>query len=302
MQGELENCAICPRECHINRIAGHTGYCGYDAGYHIASIVIHGGEEPPINGSHGICNVFFKGCNLRCSYCQNYQISRPKGDNDPMSLEVVIDRITECLDHGIEAVGFVNPSHFTPHVRRIIDELHKRDYFPITVYNTNAYDHVRTLEALEGIIDVYLPDFKYMDSIPSLKFSGAGNYPSVAAAAIKEMYRQKGSTVVLNENGQAITGLIIRHLVLPGHCYDSVKILEWIASELSPSIHLSLMSQYYPTACVADDPVLGRHVTHAEYRKVLYAMERLGFYRGWIQDYDSHSNYRPDFDRMKPFG
>jgi len=298
---ELEQCMLCPRECGVNRNAGEIGYCGFDANYHVASLFIHHGEEPPVKGAHGICNVFFNGCNLRCTYCQNFQISRSSSKTSRYGLSLLVEKIIECLDMGIEAVGFVSPSHFTPHVLLLIETLNRKGYYPVTVYNTNAYDKPEVLRKFEGLIDVYLPDFKYMDGSAAREYSGASDYPGMAMAAIKEMYRQKGSTVVVNEKGQAITGLIIRHLVLPGHAEDSIKILEWISSELSPSTHISLMSQYYPTACVASHPVLGRPIRQEEYKLVLDAMERLGFYRGWIQDYDSHALYRPDFDRSKPF-
>ncbi|HEX2393797.1 MAG TPA: radical SAM protein [Bacteroidales bacterium] len=301
MLRELDNCLICPRECGINRNKGQKGYCGYDSEYHIASIFLHRGEEPPISGAKGICNIFFNGCNLRCVYCQNFQISRKGSVNKPETLQSVTGKVIECLQSGAEAVGFVSPSHFVPHVKAIINAVHQRGFHPITVYNTNAYDKVEIIRDLEGLIDVYLPDFKYMDNISAGTYSGAADYSDFAKKAIKEMHRQKGNTVVLNENGQAITGIIVRHLVLPGHSKDSIRILEWIASELSPSVHISLMSQYYPTVCVSGDPVLDRHITHEEYNEVLIAMDQLGFYRGWIQEYESHSYYRPDFDKIRPF-
>ena len=201
------------------------------------------------------------------------------------------------LNQGIEAVGFVTPTHFTPHVKTIIATLNQRGYHPITVYNTNAYDSPQVIRTLEGLIDVYLPD-------PALAaaFSGAGDYSEVARKVLKEMYRQKGSTVVLNNEGQAVTGFIIRHLVLPGQVKDSVNILKWIAETLSPSVTISLMSQYYPTACVAGHPLLGRQITALEYHQVLDAMEELGFHKGWIQDFNSAENYIPDFSNENPFG
>lgn len=299
---EFDNCVLCPRECRANRNAGQLGYCGCDASYNIASVCIHKGEEPPVNGKNGICNLFFTGCNLRCSFCQNYQISRRKSANQKeQNLQDIMQEIISCLDSGIEAIGFVSPTHHVPHVKEIIRELHRRNYHPVTVYNTNAYDKVSVLKDLEGLIDVYLPDFKYLDSEVAKSFSDATGYPEIAKEAIKEMYRQKGSSVILNENGQAITGMIVRHLVLPGQSDDSVKIMQWIAEELSSSVHVSLMSQYYPTACVGGHPVLGRKITEEEYTRVLNAMEEFGFYRGWIQEYESSVTYRPDFDRSNPF-
>lgn len=300
---ELGNCKICPRECGIDRYSGKKGYCGCDAGFNVASVCLHRGEEPAVNGLIGICNVFFAGCNLRCSFCQNIQISRRKNFSNQLrnDLSAITDEIINYLDKGVEAVGFVSPSHQVPHVKALINALHERNYFPVTVYNTNAYDKAEILKDLEGIIDVYLPDFKYMDHGISARFSDAVNYPETACSAIREMYRQKGSTVVLNENGQAVTGLIIRHLVMPGQTSDSIKIMEWIAQELSPSVHVSLMSQYYPTSAVTGHPVLGRKITPEEYNEVKKAMEDLGFYRGWVQEYESPAHYQPDFDRDNPF-
>jgi putative pyruvate formate lyase activating enzyme len=221
----------------------------------------------------------------------------------PLNLDLteITDKIVSYLDRGVEAVGFVSPSHQIPHVKAIIENLHRRQYYPVTVFNTNAYDKAEILKDLEGIIDVYLPDFKYFNPDVAASFSDARNYPEIACTAISEMYRQKGSTVVVNENGQAVTGLIIRHLVLPGQSKEAVRILEWIASELSPSVHISLMSQYYPTNSVIQHPLLGRKITMAEYEEVTEAMDKLGFYRGWIQEFDSPVNYQPDFTKLNPF-
>lgn len=302
MEG-LDYCLLCPRDCGVNRNVGETGYCGCDADFHIASVCIHRGEEPPISGVKGICNVFFSGCNLQCLYCQNYQISCRKNrkQDQKYTLVEITRQIINILEQGIEAVGFVSPTHFTPHVRAIILELHKSGYIPITVYNSNGYDKVEILKDLEGLIDVYLPDFKYLDPETALKYSGAKDYPEHAQKALKEMYRQKGSTVVLNENGQAVTGMIIRHLVLPGQSKDSISILKWIAEELSPSVSISLMSQYYPTPAVSRHPQLGRKISASEYHQVLDAMESMGFHQGWIQDFESSGNYRPDFEKEHPF-
>lgn len=300
---ELDHCIICPRACGVDRNAGQLGYCGSDAGYNIGSICIHRGEEPPISGPGGICNVFFSRCNLQCLFCQNYQISRRKGmiEITRYTLEEVTDAIIQNLDQGIESVGFVTPTHFTPHVKAIISRLNDCGYKPITVYNTNGYDKAEVLESFEGLIDVYLPDFKYFDPILAKRYSDAQDYPEMAKRSILEMFRQKGNTVVLNDNGRAVTGMIIRHLVLPGQVKDSISILQWIASELSSSVSISLMSQYYPTVCVASDPVLGRTLLAEEYQEVLEAMEDLGFNKGWIQHHESANEYNPDFTFDHPF-
>jgi putative pyruvate formate lyase activating enzyme len=300
---ELENCIICPHECRVNRICGQLGYCGSDAEYNIGTICLHQGEEPAISGKKGICNVFFTGCNLQCLYCQNYQISHKKSriENQKYTLDKAVNEIVHFLNQGIEAVGFVSPTHFTPHIKAIIGELHVQGYYPAIVYNTNGYDKVDTLKTLEGLIDVYLPDFKYLNSLISKSFSDAGDYPEVAMKAITEMYRQKGNSVVLNDNGQALTGLVIRHLVLPGLVNESIKILRWIATALSTSVYISLMSQYYPTIWVSNHPTLGRMLTEAEYKQVVEALEELGFYNGWVQELKSAHTCNPDFTKDYPF-
>jgi len=301
---ELEHCILCPRSCGVNRNAGELGYCRSDAGYHISSVTVHRGEEPVISGKSGICNIFFSRCNLQCIYCQNFQISRRYGniEESRMTLDSVVKSVIRCLEQGIEAVGFVSPTHFMPHVKSIIEKLNYLDYFPMTVYNTNGYEKAESLRTLETLIDVYLPDFKYLSVVTSSKYSDAPDYPDVVKKALLEMYRQKGNTVVINDRGQAVTGMIVRHLILPGHADDSIAILRWIARELSPSVYISLMSQYYPTSCVSGHAILDRKIMKEEYDAVVNAMNELGFQNGWIQDLDSSDHYRPDFKMDEPFG
>jgi len=299
----LENCTICPRECMVNRFDGGEGYCGMNAGLNIASICIHRGEEPVISGKDGICNIFFAGCNLNCIYCQNQEISQRSllVDDSGMDLNTVLDKISEILSRGITAVGFVSPSHVAPQVKVIIKGLNSRGLRPVTVYNTNSYDKAETLRSLSGLIDVYLPDYKYVTPELGLKFSDAPDYPDVALKAIKEMYYQKGSTLRTDEKGSAENGMLIRHLVLPGHADESKKVLLSIAEELSPGVHLSLMSQYHPTPRVMNVSDLNRSLYREEYESVVEFMNSLGFRNGWVQDMDSYQNYRPDFRREHPF-
>jgi putative pyruvate formate lyase activating enzyme len=299
----LRNCTLCPRECGVNRFDGGTGYCGTDAGLNIASICVHRGEEPVISGKDGICNIFFAGCNLHCIYCQNHEISRFGSTfrNNGMNLTGVLDQISKILSQGIPAVGFVSPSHVVPQVKAIIRGLHSRGLSPITVYNTNGYDKSETIRSLSGIIDVYLPDYKYVTKKIASEYSDTLDYPETALKAIKEMYYQKGSTLSIDENGRAENGLLIRHLVLPGHAEESKSVLVSIAEELSPGIHLSLMSQYHPTAQVRYHLLLNRPLYNAEYETVVMTMENLGFRNGWVQDMDSYENYKPDFKKENPF-
>ncbi len=300
----LKTCRICPRNCGINRYSDKLGYCGSDADYNISSIVLHKGEEPIISGKNGICNIFFSRCNLQCIYCQNEQISCNKGKviSHKYSLEDITDKIISIFDHyQINSVGFVSPSHYIPHIIAIIDSLRSKGLNPITVYNTNSYDKAETIRQLEGYISVYLPDFKYMDNMLAKELSGANDYPEIAAKAIKEMYRQKGSTIVKNDEGLAESGLIIRHLVLPSQIENSLKVLRFIADELSPDISLSLMAQYHPMPKVKSHSYLNRKLYTSEYDMIVKESEKLGFHRGWIQELESSDVYLPDFNEEQPF-
>jgi putative pyruvate formate lyase activating enzyme len=218
-----------------------------------------------------------------------------------MSLDEVVNAIIPLLDQGCKAVGFVSPTHFIPHVKAIIDSLRSIGRTPVFVYNTNCYDKAEEIRGLESYIDVYLPDFKYAESGIAKDYSSAPDYPEVALAALREMYRQKGSTLILDDSGQVESGLIIRHLILPGSIENSIDVLRLIADKLSESVTLSLMAQYWPVPVVKDHPHLGRNINSVEYKRVVDEMEKLGFYKGWVQELESHSNYRPDFLKDHPF-
>ncbi|MBW6501442.1 MAG: radical SAM protein [Bacteroidales bacterium] len=299
----LEKCTICPRECGVNRFEGGNGWCGMDAGMNIASICIHRGEEPPISGPQGICNIFFRGCNLSCTFCQNHEISRSVGisGRSRLPLADILGQIVRILDKGIRAVGFVSPSHAVPQVRAIIRGLNALGRKPVTVYNTNSYDKPARLRELDGLIDVYLPDYKYVTPEKALEYSGSSDYPEKALRAIREMYFQKGSTLRIDDHGTAENGILIRHLVLPGHVEESRRVLRSIAEEISTGISVSLMSQYCPVPETRDHPLLNRPLSASEYQAVVREMEDLGFRNGWVQDMASHRNYRPDFRRKNPF-
>jgi len=293
----------CPRKCGVDRLAGELGYCRTGAGYQIGSICLHRGEEPVISGRHGICNVFFSHCNLQCCYCQNYQISRNSGleIEHALTLDEVVCRITALLDQGAHGVGFVSPAHVIPQVQSIIAELRDRGRTPVTVYNTNGYDRVSSLATLEPLINAYLPDLKYMDRQLADQLSGAPDYPQVARRSIREMVRQKGLDLVLNDEGEILSGVIVRHLVLPGQVENSRRVLRFLAEEISPRITISLMSQYSPQPGGCLVPELNRAVTEAEYNEVLDEMDFLGLENGWIQELESSDCYQPDFDKSHPF-
>ncbi|PKL39257.1 MAG: radical SAM protein [Spirochaetae bacterium HGW-Spirochaetae-1] len=294
-------CSKCPRKCNTDRKNGKYGYCNSSDRLSLAAICLHRGEEPVLSGDTGMCNIFFTHCNLQCIYCQNFQISRNDTEEKQILLEEALDAIEGFLDAGITCVGFVAPSHDIPQMKSIIDGLRCRARHPVYVMNTSAYDLKETIESLEGFIDVYLPDFKYMDERLARDYSGAMDYPSVALRALREMYRQKGSNLRINGKGMVESGFIIRHLILPGHVENSVACLRAIAEELSPSVHVSLMSQYHPVKPVHHHSMLGRTITREEYDMVVEEFYRLGFHRGWVQEFESHDEYLPDFDKDHPF-
>lgn len=299
----LQNCTLCPRECHADRIACPAGVCGMDSGLNIASVCIHKGEEPVIGGKEGICNVFFAGCNLRCIFCQNHEISQPVANfkKSYQSFEEVTDAIAAKLSQGINSLGFVSPSHMIIQMKTIIRSLHERGLRPVIVYNSNGFDKTETLRNLEEIIDVYLPDYKYVTPALASSWSGSSKYPEIALKALKEMYYQKGSSLRLDSNGKAESGMLIRHLVLPGQVEESKKVLRTIAEELSTGVHISLMSQYYPAWKALNMPPLNRSLWAEEYNEVVNEMHTLGFRNGYVQEIESSVTYRPDFGNEHPF-
>ncbi len=297
------NCLVCPRKCGADRSSSLLGYCNSSDDYEVASVCIHKGEEPVVGGEHGICNVFFSSCNMQCIYCQNRQISNThRSILMPLySLDELVKKICACLDQGCKSLGFVSPSHMIPQMLQILNALHDKGRWPVVVYNSNGYDRVEVLKQLEGIVDIYLPDLKYSDASLAKELSDTADYVDIARLAIKEMYRQKGSPLHVDNSGQAISGLIIRHLVLPGYLQNSKAVLKFIADELSPKIHVSLMSQYYPIPEVMHHPKLGRLLRQNEYDEVVNEMDNLGIQNGWVQEPDSSNHYLPNFDEEHPF-
>jgi len=297
------NCNCCPRNCGADRDSGKLGYCRTHDDLYISSICAHRGEEPVLSGSHGIANIFFSHCNMQCIYCQNYQISDTRSDSSlcQRTLTEVVAQVEAILNRGAIGVGFVSPSHFVAQMRRIMTAVSKRGRDPVYVYNTNGYDLLETIASLEDEIDVYLPDLKYLDDRLAGEYSDTPNYTEFALPALKEMYRQKGANIDLNDDNLITRGLIIRHLVLPGHVENSKAVLRFIADELSPDCYISLMAQYYPTPRVADHALLGRTLRPEEYDEVLEEFEQLGFHRGFVQELSSPFHYKPDFIKDHPF-
>lgn len=298
---DLSNCRLCPHKCGVNRFET-TGFCGTTAQPVVSSICLHKGEEPLLSGSKGVCNVFFAHCNLQCTYCQNHQISRNNSHNQSWikSVDDVVNTIIPYLDEGIRMLGFVSPSHQVSQMVDIIDGLRCKGYAPTVIYNTNCYDCVDTLKTLEDIVNVYLPDFKYINNTLAFKYSGVNDYFEVATLALREMYRQKGSSLLLGDDGLVESGLIIRHLVLPSHVNESIELLRFLSYEFSPRLYVSLMSQYYPPKDINPERPLNRVLHPTEYQKVLDVMDEIGF-RGWLQALDSHNHYQPDFSSDNPF-
>lgn len=297
MQLEMSACTLCPRLCGVDRTITH-GFCGAPDGLQVSAVCLHRGEEPPLNP---IVNIFFTHCNLQCIYCQNYQISNQSDSSAIITdIDSLTDRICELLPQSGGLLGFVTAAHYTPYIPLILNAMQQRGQRPVTVYNSSGYESVDSLRTLEGLIDIYLPDFKYMDPQLAYAYSQAADYPQVAQAALREMRRQVGSGLKTDADGKAYRGLIVRHLVLPGAVDNSLACLEWLDDEFPFGLHLALMAQYFPPREGLPAP-FDRTVTPEEYAVVVNRAESLGLTDGWIQEFEAQNNYRPDFTRTNPF-
>ena len=287
----MNSCLLCPRKCGVDRSVA-TGFCGAASKMEVASVCVHRGEEPPLNP---IVNVFFAHCNLQCIYCQNWQISKVEiGRWKAESVESLAERICALLPKEDGMLGLVTAAHYADHIPSLLDAIQHRGFKPTVVYNSGGYESVDTLRKLEGLVDVYLPDFKYMDSSLAQAYSCASDYPAVAQAAICEMRRQVGGGLKVDDEGRAYRGLIVRHLVLPGAVDNSLRCIDWLADEFPVGLHLSLMAQYFPPHPGLPTP-LDRCVTAEEYSAIVAHAEALGLTDGWIQEMEARDNYRPDF-------
>ncbi len=304
----LERCTVCPRDCLNNRLNNEIAACYSGRLPIVSSYTPHFGEEPPLVGRKGAGNIFFGNCNLRCVYCQNYQISQTH--KQQLKNEVTHERLAEMMlelqSRGCHNVNFVSPTHFAPQMARSILIAAQDGLRVPVVYNTNAYDSVEVLQLLDRIVDVYLPDLKYADDESGYLYSKVSGYKEVSRAALREMYRQTGDELVFDENGLLKRGLVVRLLVLPNDIGSITESIEWIRDELSPRVAISLMAQYYPTHQAETNKryvLLSRRIRESEWMKATAALEEIGMTEGWVQEFDGASYYyRPDFtDAETPF-
>ncbi len=292
------SCTLCPRECKVNRMRGEKGFCQAGSDLTIGKCIPHFGEEPVITGSRGSGTVFFTYCNLKCSYCQNYQISQ-----EQLGSLYSTDKLAESMlflqEQGCHNINLVSPTHFLPHILNALKKAAGRGLTLPIVYNSNGYENNSVLKVLDGIIDIYLPDAKYGDDRWAQQLSKANNYSHYNRTALIEMYRQVGN-LILNDEGIAQRGLIIRHLVLPEDCAQSETVLKTIKDHLGTEIHISLMAQYFPAFCASQNPLINRKLTPKEYHRSLSLLKTLGFENGWCQEPDGiGETFVPDFSKKE---
>jgi putative pyruvate formate lyase activating enzyme len=308
LEAMLESCRVCPRDCLNNRLKDEIAACYSGRLPVVSSYTAHFGEEPALTGKHGAGNIFFGNCNLRCVYCQNFQISQTH--KEQIRNQVTHERLAEMMldlqARGCHNINFVSPTHFAPQMARSIMLAARQGLRLPIVYNTNAYDSVEVLRLLDQVVDVYLPDLKYAENGAGYEYSKVRDYKDHARRAISEMYRQTGDELVFGADGLLKRGLVIRLLVLPNDLAGVRESLEWIREALSPRVAVSMMAQYYATNRAASDArytLLSRRITETEWLRALSALDELGMEEGWMQEYDGASHYyRPDFtDSEKPF-
>lgn len=282
-------CSICPRKCKIDRDI-NVGFCQSPSVFRVARAALHYWEEPCISGENGSGTVFFSGCNLRCVYCQNYEISR-ENKGVEISDERLIEIFEKLIKQGANNINLVNPTHYAS---RLADVLTKwKSPVPI-VYNSSGYEKVETLQALDGLIDIYLPDLKYIRKDKALRYSAAGDYFERASKAVLEMRRQVNDR--FDSEGMMQSGMIVRHLILPQNTNSSIEILKWLKENL-PDTYVSLMAQYTPCGELDDTPELKRRITRREYDKVADFAVANGFEKLFLQELESaDSDFIPKFD------
>ena len=292
---KYENCLLCPRKCGINRSTGQTGVCGVSSEIKVARAALHYWEEPCISGKRGSGAVFFSGCSLHCVFCQNREISDGKAGK-LISKERLSDIFMELADKGANNINLVTPGQYIPDIVWAVNDAKSRGMKLPIIYNTSGYENVTELKLLEGIVDVYLPDFKYMDSTLSARYSRAKDYPSVAKQALSEMVRQQPDVVIDDATGLIQKGVLVRQLLLPGHVNDAKAVLKYLYDTYHDHVYISMMSQFTPIA-LKDYPEINRTVTRREYERLVdYALE-IGITNAFIQEGDVAKNsFIPAFD------
>lgn len=292
---KYENCLLCPRKCGINRRTGQTGVCGVSSEIKVARAALHYWEEPCISGKRGSGAVFFSGCSLHCVFCQNREISDGK-EGKVISKERLSDIFMELADKGANNINLVTPGQYIPDIVWAVNDAKSRGMKLPIIYNTSGYENVTELKLLEDIVDVYLPDFKYMDSTLSAMYSRAKDYPSVAKQALSEMVRQQPDVVIDDATGLIQKGVIVRQLLLPGHVNDAKAVLKYLYDTYHNHVYISMMSQFTPIA-LKDYPEINRTVTRREYERLVdYALE-IGITNAFIQEGDvAKDSFIPAFD------
>lgn len=292
---KYENCLLCPRKCGTNRSTGQTGVCGVSSEIKVARAALHYWEEPCISGKRGSGAVFFSGCSLHCVFCQNREISDGK-EGKVISKERLSDIFMELAGKGANNINLVTPGQYIPDIVWAVNNAKSRGMKLPIIYNTSGYENVTELKLLEGIVDVYLPDFKYMDSTLSAMYSRAKDYPSVAKQALSEMVRQQPDVVIDDATGLIQKGVIVRQLLLPGHVNDAKAVLKYLYDTYHDHVYISMMSQFTPIA-LKDYPEINRTVTRREYERLVdYALE-IGITNAFIQEGDvAKDSFIPAFD------
>lgn len=295
MQKMLEKCTLCPHKCGANRIKGEIGRCKSTDKVKIALYSTHEFEEPCISGINGSGTVFFSNCNLNCIFCQNYEISQ-LGRGKEISTNELADIFLKQQEKNVENVNLVTPTSYVPQIIEAIQIARKHGFRLPIVYNTNAYENIETIKLLDGYVDIYLPDLKYVENDLAKKYSKIDNYFEIATEAIKEMYRQVGNPI-LNSDGIMQRGIMIRHLVLPTYIENSKKVLDWIKNNLPKEVYVSVMAQYFPTYMAKKDKRINRKLTKYEWNKILDYIEVLGIENGFVQELGEHEEeYVPNWE------
>ena len=295
VQRLMSCCTLCPRECGVNRMKGERGYCGMGAEPVVARASLHMWEEPCISGREGSGTVFFSGCSLGCIFCQNIDIARGEA-GIPITVERLSEIFLEQQARGANNINLVTACHFVPQTVLALRRAKAEGLRIPVVYNSSGYEKRETLRLLDGLVDIYLPDFKYMDGQLAKKYSKAEDYPSVAREALREMIRQVPE-VQFDERGMMTRGVIVRLLLLPGHVKDAKRIVEYLLNTWGNRIYISLMNQYTPLPAVAEDPLLCRRVTPREYERLLDYALFLGLENGFMQDGQvAKESFIPAFD------